>query len=191
MIRRPDEPIRAVLYYAWGLLKPRRSQDMRKLLSIPLLCCLVVLLAPGCSRDKKPEEYRGSVLEDLPFVYKMTVQQGNIITEEMVDQLELGMTKRQVQFLLGTPLLTDFFQTDRWDYTYTIQRGHDPMEIRYLSLHFRDDGLVRVDGDIRPDPARARAREPEQQVVVDVPDYHDRKGLIARSLDAIGLGRDD
>jgi outer membrane protein assembly factor BamE len=163
---------------------------MRKPIFIPLLWCLVVLVAVGCSKEKKPEEYRGSVLEDLPFVYKMTVQQGNIITEEMVDQLELGMSKRQVQFLLGTPLLTDFFQTDRWDYTYTIQRGHDPMEIRYLTLHFRDDSLARVDGDIRPNPARAEARVPEE-TLVSVPDYQDRKGLLGRSLDALGLSEDD
>jgi outer membrane protein assembly factor BamE len=84
-------------------------------------------------------------------------------------------------------LLTDFFQTDRWDYTYTIQRGHDPMEIRYLTLYFQDDdSLARIEGDIRPNPARAESREP-QEMVVSVPDYQERKGLITRSLEAIGL----
>jgi outer membrane protein assembly factor BamE len=116
----------------------------------------------------------------------MTVQQGNIITEEMVDRLELGMTKRQVQFLLGTPLLTDFFQTDRWDYTYTIQRGHDPMEIRYLTLYFQDDSLVRASMGTSARIRRAPASEPEE-MVVSVPDYQERKGLITRSLEAIGL----
>ena len=159
---------------------------MRNLVYISILGGLVALATTGCSRDKKPEEYRGSVLEDLPFVYKMTVQQGNIITEEMVDRLELGMNKRQVQFLLGTPLLTDFFQTNRWDYTYTIQRGHDPMEIRYLTLYFQDENLARIEGDIRPNPARAEARAP-QEMVVTVPDYQERKGLVKRSLETIGL----
>ncbi|QVL50945.1 MAG: outer membrane protein assembly factor BamE [Thiocapsa sp.] len=160
---------------------------MRKLVYISILGGLVALATAGCSRDKKPDEYRGSVLEDLPFVYRMTVQQGNIITEEMVDRLELGMNKRQVQFLLGTPLLTDFFQTDRWDYTYTIRRGHDPMEIRYLTLHFQDDdSLARIEGDMRPNPARAEAREP-QEMLVSVPDYQERQGLIRRGLETIGL----
>lgn len=163
---------------------------MRNPFYISILGCLVVLMGVGCSRDKKPEEYRGSILEDLPFVYRMTVQQGNIITEEMVDRLELGMNKRQVQFLLGTPVLTDFFQTDRWDYTYTIQRGHDPMEIRYLTLHFQEDSLARIEGDIRPNPARAQARAPEE-MVVSVPDYQERKGLIKRSLEAVGLKPND
>lgn len=100
------------------------------------------------------------------------------------------MNKRQVQFLLGTPVLTDFFQTDRWDYTYTIQRGHDPMEIRYLTLHFQEDSLARIEGDIRPNPARAQARAPEE-MVVSVPDYQERKGLIKRSLEAVGLKPND
>lgn len=163
---------------------------MRKLVDILMLGGLAMLLMAACSRDKKPEAYQGSMLEDLPFVYKMTVQQGNIITEEMVDRLELGMNKRQVQFILGTPLLTDFFRTDRWDYTYTIQRGHEPMEIRYLTLFFQDDALARIDGDIRPNPARAQSREPEQ-MVVSVPDHEERKGLVTRSLEAIGLERKD
>jgi outer membrane protein assembly factor BamE len=169
-------------------MKKRCLQQMRKLLHVLILAWLTALATTGCSRDTKPDEYRGSVLEDLPFVYRMTVQQGNIVTEEMVDRLELGMNKRQVQFVLGTPLLTDFFRTDRWDYTYTIQRGHQPMEIRYLTLHFSDDELTRIEGDIRPDPTRAR--EPEQ-VVVSVPDHEEKKGFIRRSLDAIGLERKD
>ncbi|MCG6896876.1 MAG: outer membrane protein assembly factor BamE [Thiocapsa sp.] len=163
---------------------------MPTLLQVLLLGWLVVSGTAGCSWGKKPDQYRGSVLEQLPFVYKMTVQQGNIITEEMVDGLELGMTKRQVQFLLGTPVLTDFFRTDRWDYTYTIQRGHQPMEIRYLTLHFSEDSLARIEGDIRPDPARTQGREPAE-MVVSVPDHEERKGFIKRSLEAVGLERKD
>ena len=99
---------------------------MRKLLT--LLVILALAATSGCARNKKDDEYRNSVLSELPFVYKMTVQQGNIITEEMVDQLQLGMNKSQVRYLLGTPLLADMFHTNRWDYTYTIRRGHSPMK---------------------------------------------------------------
>jgi outer membrane protein assembly factor BamE len=163
---------------------------MRHPAPILMLCCAAALAPTGCAKDQRPQEYRGSMLEELPFVYKMTVQQGNIITEEMVDQLELGMTKRQAQFVLGTPLLTDFFQTDRWDYTYTIQRGHGPLEIRYLTLFFQEDSLVRIDGDIQPNPARASAR-PAEETVVSVPDREERKGLLTRALNAVGLKRAD
>ena len=161
----------------------RRSHPLPVLLVTPLAAVLVL---GGCAGEEKPDEYQRSSLERLPFVYKMTVQQGNILTEEVVDQLQLGMTKRQVRYLLGTPLLTDFFHTDRWDYTYTIRRGHQDMEIKTLTLHFEDDALVRFEGDLRPDPSRAAAREP-REIVVSVPDYKERKGLIRRGLDAIGI----
>ncbi len=161
----------------------RRPNRFPALLVIPLTAAS---LMAGCAGEEKPDEYQRSALERLPFVYKMTVQQGNILTEELVDQLQLGMTKRQVRYLLGTPLLTDFFHTDRWDYTYTIRRGHQEMQIKTLTLHFEEDALVRIEGDLRPDPNRAAAREPEE-IVVTVPDYKERKGLIRRGLEVIGL----
>jgi len=160
---------------------------MRKLLTryalIPL--ALTVLVLGGCGGEERPDEYQTSMLEDLPFVYKMTVQQGNIINEEMVDGLQLGMTKNQVRYLLGTSLLTDFFHSDRWDYVYTIRRGHEDMQSKKLTLYFQDDALTRIDGTMRPDPARAARREPTE-ILVDVPDYKERKGLIRRSLEVIG-----
>lgn len=159
---------------------------MQKIFTLTMIGCLALAALAGCAREKKPEPSRGSVLESLPFVYKMTVQQGNIISEEMVDSLELGMTKRQVEFVLGTPLLTDFFHANRWDYTYTIRRGHSDMEQRDLTLFFQDDQLVRIAGDIRPDPKRAAERE-SQEILVEVPDYEAREGLLNKGLKAVGL----
>jgi outer membrane protein assembly factor BamE len=109
-----------------------------------------------------------------------------LTNEDMVDQLQPGMTKRQVQYLLGTPLLTDFFNADRWDYVYTIQRGHRSMESRRLTVFFQDDALVRIEGDMKPNPQRAITRE-RQDIVVTVPDYEKRKGFIGRSLEAVGV----
>ena len=150
------------------------------------LALLVAASVAGCSGEEKPDEYQTSVLEDLPFVYKMTVQQGNILTEEMVDQLQPGMTRRQVQYVLGTPPLTNFFHTDRWDYLYTIRRGHQDMEQKKLTLFFEEDALVRIEGTLRPDPARAAAREPAD-IIVEVPDHEGRKGIFRRGLEAVGL----
>ncbi len=154
-----------------------------------LICTAFVLV--GCSsKDKPKNEYRSSVLANLPFVYKMTVQQGNIVTEEMVDRLEPGMTKRQARYLLGTPLLTDMFHSDRWDYTYTIRRGHQSMETKRLTLYFTEDALVRIGGDLQPNPARAAERQPDA-VIVSVPDWEDRRGLFKRVLDRVdGTGPD-
>ncbi len=158
---------------------------MRKLL-IPVATGLA-LLASGCANKEKSDEYRGSMLNNLPFVYQMTVQQGNIVTEEMVSQLEPGLTKTQVQFLLGTPLLADMFHIDRWDYIYTIRRGHQPMEAKRLTLWFQDDALVKIEGNPKPDMSRPQAIEEEREIVVKVPDWQDNRGLINRTLNTIGL----
>lgn len=145
------------------------------------------LVMAGCSSTPKEEpEYKSSALEKLPFVYRMTVQQGNIITDEMVDRLEPGMTKNQVRFLLGTPMLTDMFHADRWDYTYTIRRGHQDMESTRLSVLFQDDALVRVEGDLRPDPNRAAQREPGD-LLVSVPDWKDDRGFFAKTAAKLGF----
>ncbi|KAA6186376.1 outer membrane protein assembly factor BamE [Thiohalocapsa marina] len=131
------------------------------------------------------------MLAELPFVYKMTVQQGNILTEDMVDQVQLGMSRSQVRYLLGTPMLADMFHTDRWDYIYTIRRGHEPMQSKRLTLYFDGDTLTKIDGWIEPDPARALAAEEEREIVITVPDWKDNRGLINRALNTIGVGADD
>ena len=74
-------------------------------------------------------------------VYKIDVQQGNAVEPEKVDELEIGMTKEQVKFLLGTPLITDIFHPDRWDYVYYLIPGYGERERRHLTLYF-DGGNV-------------------------------------------------
>lgn len=166
---------------------------MRRLVILGLTLLLgLALLSAGCARGKRADNpYRGSVLSNLPFVYKMTVQQGNIITEGMVNQLELGMNPAQVRFLLGTPLLTDMFHSNRWDYIYTIRRGHDPMEIKRLTLWFEEDQLVSIEGFARPNPNQALdqglAAQEEEMVIIDVPDWRDDRGIITRTLNAVGV----
>jgi outer membrane protein assembly factor BamE len=162
---------------------------MRKLLI--LLVVLAVAWLPGCARNTKEDEYRTSRLSNLPFVYKMTVQQGNIINEDMIDQIELGMTKAQVRYVLGTPLLADMFHTDRWDYTYTLKRGHRPMETKRLTLWFQDDQLAKIEGDMRPNAQRGVAAQENRELVVEVPDWQDNRGLINRTLNTIGVKRAD
>ncbi len=172
-------------------LAPYHSK-MRKLLipwSVPLLG-LVALAAGGCSGGEARDDVaQQSVLDRLPFVYKMTVQQGNIVTAEQVDQLQAGMNKRQVRFLLGTPLLTDFFNSDRWDYVYTLKQPRKPEERRRVTVFFQDDALVRVEGDLKPNPA-AGAEEKPKETLVSVPDYKNRDGLFTRGLEAVGLKKD-
>ena len=85
-----------------------------------------------------------------PFsAYRMEIQQGNYVSQEMVDQLKPGMTRDQVRFVLGTPLLTDIFHDNRWDYVYRRQRANSrEVEERRLSVFFAGDRLSRVEGDV-------------------------------------------
>ncbi|WP_058557511.1 outer membrane protein assembly factor BamE [Thiohalocapsa sp. ML1] len=143
----------------------------------------------GCARNTQQDEYRGSMLSDLPFVYKMPVQQGNIVTKEMLDQLELGMTSAQVRYLLGTPMLTDMFHANRWDYTYTMKRGNAPLEKRPLTLFFEDDALVRIQGFVPVGRGEGIPGEDNPEIIVKVPDWEARRGLFGRALDAVGLDK--
>ncbi len=162
----------------------QERQPMQKLFALITLGGALVLV--GCAHREPDPRYRESILSDLPFVYRMTVQQGNLVTEEMIDQLQPGMTKMQVRYLLGTPMLVDLFHTNRWYYTYTIQRGHAPMEKRPLVVYFEGDALARIAGYLQPDPQRAAMREP-QALIVSVPDWQGKPGFLKRALDFIGL----
>jgi outer membrane protein assembly factor BamE len=88
-------------------------------------------------------------------VYRMDIQQGNLLEEESINQVEVGMTRSQVQFLLGTPMITDAFRRDRWDYPYWYRQGRQRrVEQRWLVVFFDGDRVVRLerridDGDAR------------------------------------------
>ncbi len=124
------------------------------------------LFAAGCAGNK------------LPGVFRLDIQQGNVITQEMIEQIELGMEKRKVRFILGTPLLTDPFNQDRWDYLYSLKRGNGERIQRHISLLFENDLLMRIEGDIRGDPIPESAQL-QQETVVTVPAERRKKGFFA------------
>ena len=81
--------------------------------------------------------------------YRMEIQQGNYVTQEMVAQLKPGLTRDQVRFVLGTPLVSDIFHEERWDYVFVRQRANSrDVERRRIAVFFEDGKLKRVDGDI-------------------------------------------
>ena len=82
--------------------------------------------------------------------YRPDVQQGNVITKDMVEQLRPGMTRDQVRFLLGTPMLMDIFHQDRWDYPYYLRRRTGEVQVRKLSVVFEDGKLARFESDAMP-----------------------------------------
>ena len=90
--------------------------------------------------------------------YRIEIQQGNVVTQEMVDKLKPGMTKSQVRFVLGTPLVTDPFHPERWDYVYLYKKDADtPVQTQRLTVIFDGDAMKQVAGDL----ARAPAAPPE------------------------------
>jgi len=115
----------------------------------PLLLSVVLLLA-GCG---------GNILQ-FPGVYKIDILQGNIITQDMVDQLRPGMTKRQVIFVMGSPLVTDPFDQDRWDYVYNYQPGGGERVGERLTVFFENDALVLITGDYMPSGAETVSSTP-------------------------------
>jgi len=105
----------------------------------------VCLLASGCGV--------GGFRLGFPGVYRINIPQGNVVDHEMVDKLQPGMTKRQVRFVMGTPLIEDTFEPDRWDYLQSVQRGGKKRTQERVSLFFENDLLVRIEGDIAPSDA--------------------------------------
>ncbi|HYX73696.1 MAG TPA: outer membrane protein assembly factor BamE [Steroidobacteraceae bacterium] len=90
-----------------------------------------------------------TVLLGIPLggcVYRMDVQQGNYLEGKTVDQLQVGMTRTQVRYLLGTPLVPDVFDKDRWDYLYYFRHGRRrPNEPRRLEVFFKEDKVTRFE----------------------------------------------
>ena len=108
---------------------------------------LLALLLPACSY--LPEMPSLTSLTSLK-PYRIDIQQGNFLSPEMVAQLKKGMTREQVRFVLGTPLVTDIFHGDRWDYVFYRELGNGSKDQRRLSVFFDNDKLARAVGENVP-----------------------------------------
>ena len=93
----------------------------------------------------------------IPRVYKLSVQQGNVITQEMVDRLKPGMTRNQVEFVMGKPVLGDPFNDDQWVYIYTLEVPDYFNQVFKMVLAFEDDTLATISGDYIPQEADAES----------------------------------
>lgn len=95
----------------------------------------------------------------LPDVYKIDIQQGNIINQEMVDQLKPGMTKRQVRYVMGNPIIQDTFQPERWDYYYEMNKADGTQTKERMTVHFVDEKMTHFTGDFVPSGAKTQAAQ--------------------------------
>jgi outer membrane protein assembly factor BamE len=118
----------------------------------------LILTLAGCSSS-------GWTVPRIPGVtpYRMEVQQGNSVTQDMVSQLKRGMSKEEVRAVLGTPLLADIFHAERWDYVYWREQSDGKREQRKLAVFFSDGKLARVAGDVMPAKESDKAPEKAQE----------------------------
>lgn len=124
-----------------------------------LLLAVACTLPAACS-------YKPSFINE----YKIDVQQGNVLTQDMVAQLKPGQTREQVRFILGSPLITDIFHQQRWDYVYRFREGSTgAVQARKFSVFFDADGrLERVNGDVEVATVAELTAPVERMRVVDL-----------------------
>jgi outer membrane protein assembly factor BamE len=103
--------------------------------AIGLIVVLTFLIQTACS---------------LPRVHRVTVQQGNVITQRMIDQLRPGMTRSQVAFVMGEPIFRNTFNDDRWDYLYSLEIPGTFREQKRLTIYFENDLMTHFSGDFTP-----------------------------------------
>jgi outer membrane protein assembly factor BamE len=128
---------------------------MKKLLII--VACIASLNIAACSSSR------------FHLVHKIDIQQGNVVTREMLDQLEPGMNRNQVQFVMGSPMVVDVFHQNRWDYVYYFKPGYRPAEETRISLFFEDDLLARIDSTMNTAEIPAVEEETHELTTVVVP----------------------
>jgi outer membrane protein assembly factor BamE len=105
-----------------------------------LFFLLVLSLLAGCG------SWSNSIDRVKP--HKIDIPQGNVLKQEMLDKLKPGMTKSQVRFILGTPLIVDPFRTNRWDYVFRLEKEGKLIENRHISVLFEHDLLKVLQGDV-------------------------------------------
>ena len=148
---------------------------MRFILIFISLCLLC-----ACSRS-----YDGGF--NAPLLHKIDIQQGNVVDQEMLDQLKHGMDKKQVKFIMGTPVLIDPFHNERWEYIYSFQEGGTVREQRHITLHFENDKLAYISGDIEISNIPRQEYKiitEENAIIVPISDKEE-KGFFGRLFDKI------
>lgn len=130
--------------------------------------------------------------------YRIDVQQGNVLTQEMVSQLRPGLSREQVRFILGTPMLTDLFHGERWEYVFRLQEGKSgAVTRRRLAVFFDATGqLTHIAGDAVAGDVAELGASPVRNQVVDLgsigedapplPPPEAGKGVFGRFLESLG-----
>lgn len=117
-------------------------------------------------------------------IYKLDINQGNYLTQDMVDRLKVGQSRQQVRLALGTPLLASAFHDNRWDYVYQYTRQGKIREHRQFTVYFVDDKLARWEGDDAPVSTAQLNRLAADRTLQHAPSAED-KGMLDRFLEIL------
>jgi outer membrane protein assembly factor BamE len=141
---------------------------------------LFVLFLSGCNKEK------------IPGVYRIDIQQGNDVSQDMINKLKPGMNKNQVSFIMGTPLLIDTFHPNRWDYIYSFHPGNGQREQRRVTLFFdENEQLTHLVGNIKTVAQVAQTDTDRAESNVVVPLTEKKTGFFKGLMNTIGLGEEE
>ena len=115
-------------------------------------------------------------------VYKLDINQGNYLSQDMVDKLKVGMSRQQVKTVLGTPLVTSAFRDSRWDYVYEFRRQGKLIDHRQFTVYFADDKLARWEGDEMPKSVADLNKAAAERTLAKMPQADD-PGVLGRIVD--------
>ena len=138
-------------------------------------------LCVGCAQLTTPIDTWFPLITQFG-VYKLDINQGNFLSQDMVDRLKVGQTKQQVRLALGTPLVASAFRDNRWDYVYNFQRRGRVVEHRLFTVYFKDDVLARWEGDEMPQSVQELNRLAAARSLPEDP-YGQDAGVMGKIID--------
>jgi outer membrane protein assembly factor BamE len=127
-------------------------------------------------------------VERIPGIYRIDIQQGNVVTQDMLAKLKPGMSKEQVGFVLGSPLLVDTFQPDRWHYIYSFKPGNRNRTQRTIIVWFEDDKLTHISGDVELN-AQIETEKRDRTVSLEVLPPPTRQSFLSNLIGRLGFGK--
>ena len=146
-----------------------------------LAAALASLALAGCAAITEPFDNFMPLITQFG-VYRLDINQGNYLSQDMVDRLKVGQTKQQVRLSLGTPLIASAFHDNRWDYVYMFKSGGRVREHRQFTVFFKDDVLARWEGDEMPQSVQDLNRVAATRTLPEDP-YGQDAGIVGKIID--------
>jgi len=165
-------------------MKPKADPTFFRLVGCaraPLLAASAAVVLAGCSTMTAPFDTWIPYVSQFG-VYRIDINQGNFLSQDMVDKLKEGQTKQQVRLVLGTPLIASVFRENRWDYTYEFRRNGRVETHRQFTVYFKDDLLTRWEGDELPKSVQELNRVAATKALPDDP-FGDDGGFVGKIID--------